>query len=87
MKTKKLLALVLAFALVAAIAVPSYAVGREIRIKTADDLRKLSAKCRLDTYSQDLTVFLDNDISLGNEPEPFASFSGCLTGADTPSPA
>lgn len=81
MKTKKFLALVLAFALVAAIAVPSYAVGREIRIKSADELRKLAAKCRLDTYSQDLTVFLDNDISLGNEPfEPFASFSGVFDG-------
>lgn len=81
MKTKKLLALLLALAMVAAIAVPSYAAGREVRIKTEDDLRKLAARCRLDTYSQGLTVYLDNDLSLGNEPfEPFATFSGTFDG-------
>lgn len=81
MKLKRLFAFVLALVLTAAIAVPSYAAGREVRIKSEDDLRKLAAKCRLDTYSENLTVYLDNDISLGNELfEPFATFSGVFDG-------
>lgn len=81
MTFKKALALVAAVCLLAAVAVPAYADGRTVHIKTAEDLRELSRKCRLDTYSEKLTVVLDNDIDLSGEPfEPIATFSGSFEG-------
>lgn len=81
MKIKRSAALLLAMLLIVAIAVPVYADGRIIHIKTGEELRELAVKCRLDTYSEDLTVVLDNDIDLGDAPfDPFATFSGTFDG-------
>lgn len=81
MKIKRSIAWLLSLFLIAAIAVPVYAEGRIIHIKTGEDLRDLAVKCRLDTYSEDLTVVLDNDVDLGDAPfDPFATFSGTFDG-------
>lgn len=84
MKNKRLFAVILALVLIAALLIPCvYAEGRVIRISTADNLRSLVQKCRLDSYSNGIVVVLDADIDLQNEPfEPFGSFGGTFLGND-----
>lgn len=82
MKNKRLPALILAVLLAAALVVPCvYAEGRIVHIGTADSLRSLAQKCRLDSYSRGITVVLDADIDLANEPfEPIGTFGGTFIG-------
>lgn len=52
-------------------------------IKTADDFTKLSAKCKNEKYSKDLSVFLTADIDLrGSNFKPLPYFSGTFDGRD-----
>lgn len=54
-----------------------------IHIQTQEDLRKLAENCRLDSWSQGKTVFLDNDIELdGDSSEflPIPTFGGTFEG-------
>lgn len=81
MKFRRIFVFLLALVLTASFTVPGFAEERTVHVSTADELRELIAKCRLDTYSEGLTVLLDCDIDLKNEPiEPFAAFSGCFDG-------
>lgn len=81
---KRLLALVLCLALFgllcapAALALPQ---GQTRHIASVEDLKRLAADCRLDSYSRDLTVILDGDLDLsGAAIEPIPSFSGSFDG-------
>ena len=83
MKRKRISALLLTILLIAAIAAPVYAEGRVLHISSVEGLKSLVAKCRLDTYSKGITVVLDTDLDLKNEPfEPFAAFCGTFIGND-----
>ena len=54
---------------------------KTVHITCAEDLKKLANSCILDSYSQGLTVVLDNDVSLSNEPfSPIPIFSGKFDG-------
>ena len=60
---------------------PVHAYGRQIEISSAKDLISLAEKCKLDSYSIDLTVILKNDIDLKNSDfEYIPYFSGTLDG-------
>ncbi len=60
---------------------PVSAVGRHTEISSAKDLISLAEKCRLDSYSINLTVTLKNDIDLKNsEFEYIPYFSGTFDG-------
>ena len=53
----------------------------EIHIYSADDLVQLSKSCKLDTYSQGKTVYLDNDVDLsGSDFVPIPTFGGMFEG-------
>ena len=82
MRKKRALALVLILAMALGIMIPTvYADDKVVHIANAQDLEKLAKKCRLDTYSENLTVILDNDIDLGGaEFVPIPSFSGTFSG-------
>ena len=55
--------------------------GRTLRIRNARQLRDLSDECILDSYSKDLTVYLEADIDLeGQAFYPIPSFSGVFDG-------
>lgn len=61
--------------------IPVYAAGRQTEISSAKDLISLAEKCRLDSYSLNLTVTLKNDIDLKNsEFEYIPYFSGTFDG-------
>ena len=65
MKGKRSLACLLAVLLLAALAVPTvFAEGSTVHIADAGDLKHLAKNCTLDTWSEGLTVILDNDIDL-----------------------
>ena len=60
---------------------PVSALGAHIEISSAKDLILLAEKCRLDSYSLNLTVTFKNDIDLKNsEFEYIPYFSGTLDG-------
>ena len=82
MKTKRILACILTVLMLAALIVPTvFADDRTVHIANADDLKKLAKKCQLDTYSQGLTVILDNDIDLQGEAlTPIPIFRGSFEG-------
>lgn len=79
---KRCISILLAAAMLAALALPAFAAGsRTIHISTAEELQELAQKCRLDTFSQELTVILDADIDLGGKPfDPFPTFGGTFEG-------
>ena len=85
-RVKKLLALVLALGLLASFTAAAFADEEEtgedtIYLSTAEDLVELSANCTFDTWSEGLTVELQNDISLeGVAFTPIASFGGTFHG-------
>ena len=55
--------------------------SREVHIQNAEDLLELAENCSLDTWSDGLTVILDNDISLsGVDFEPIPIFNGSFDG-------
>ena len=60
---------------------PVSAAGSQMEIGSAKDLLALAEQCRLDSYSQDLTVILVNDIDLKNSGfESIPYFSGTFDG-------
>ncbi len=55
--------------------------SNELTIKTADEFLEFAENCRLDSYSQNLTVVLAADIDLsGIDLEPIPTFSGVFDG-------
>lgn len=81
---QRILALALTLGLLLSLAATAFAVEADeetISISTAEELVEFSANCRLDTWSENLTVELENDISLeGVAFTPIASFSGTFHG-------
>lgn len=82
MKGKRSLACLLAVLLLAALAVPTvFAESSTVHIADAGDLKQLAKNCTLDTWSEGLTVILDNDIDLEGEPlPPIPIFRGSFQG-------
>lgn len=57
--------------------------SRTIHIQTQEDLKELAENCRLDTWSQDKTVILDNNLTLSktaNSFLPIPTFGGTFEG-------
>ena len=78
---RRLLALVLVVALCLLCGAAAQPNAREIHIYSADDLVQLSKSCKLDTYSQGKTVYLDNDVDLsGSDFVPIPTFGGTFEG-------
>lgn len=67
-KIKRFGSLVLIFCLLTALMVPVCAEGEEpekaIHIRTEEGFLQFAEKCRLDSYSRDLTVYLETDLDL-----------------------
>ena len=86
MKGKRVFALLICLLLLAAMAQPAALASeaqpkRTIHIKSTEDLQKLSADCRLDSYSLDLRVILDADLDLSEEEfYPIPTFGGIFEG-------
>ena len=84
-KSRKLLPLLICLILSASLSPAAFADEEKetvtIHISTEDDLTELAYKCSLDTYSENLTVILDNDIDLkGVKFSPIPTFSGKFEG-------
>ena len=78
---RRLLALVLVAALCLLCGAAARPNATEIHIYSADDLVQLSKSCKLDTYSQGKTVYLDNDVDLsGSDFVPIPTFGGMFEG-------
>lgn len=73
-----LLSLTLLFGLCAPLAMADEA-SNVIRIRTKEDWTQLAQNCRLDTWSQDKTVILENDIDLTGCPS-IPTFGGSFDG-------
>ena len=81
---RRLLALVLVAALCLLCGAAAQPNATEIHIYSADDLVQLSKSCKLDTYSQGKTVYLDNDVDLsGSDFVPIPTFGGMFEGRAT----
>ncbi len=89
MKGKRVLALLLCLLLLSLSAAPAALAEepakpneqRVIHIADPEQLRKLAADCRLDSYSRDLLVILDTDLDLGGEEiYPIPTFGGVFDG-------
>lgn len=79
--TKRLVSLLIALGAVLCMALPAQAARRTVLIHDAQQLLAFADNCRLDSYSQELTVFLKNDIDLtGLEFDGIPSFSGTFDG-------
>lgn len=79
---RRLLALVLVAALCLLCGAAAQPNAREIHIYSADDLVQLSKSCKLDTYSQGKTVYLDNDVDLsGSDFVPIPDLRRHVRGA------
>ena len=61
---KTIISLCLCFCLFTSLILPAHGADKELHITTADELIEFAENCRLDKYSQNLTVYLDNDIDL-----------------------
>ena len=78
---RRLLVLVLVVALCLLCGAAAQPNATEIHIYSADDLVQLSKSCKLDTYSQGKTVYLDNDVDLsGSDFVPIPTFGGMFEG-------
>ena len=83
---RRILSLMLALGLLASFTAAAFADEEEtgedtIYLSTAEELVEFSASCTFDTWSEGLTVELQNDISLeGVAFTPIASFSGTFHG-------
>ena len=75
-------ALLMAVTLLFTLAAPAaLAAESTVTIKTAEDLAELSRNCTLDTWSQEKTVILENDLDLhGIDFTPIPTFSGTFQG-------
>lgn len=86
MRGKRLFALLICLLLLAALVQPAALADetqlkRTVHITSVEDLRKLAADCRLDSYSTDLRVILDTDLDLsGEEFYPIPTFGGIFEG-------
>lgn len=78
----KILCLLLAAALLAALSAPAaLAAGETVHLRTAEDLKDFSQRCTLDSWSQGKTVYLDADIDLtGEDFSPIPTFGGTFQG-------
>ena len=82
---RRLLALVLVAALCLLCGAAAQPNTTEIHIYSADDLVQLSKSCKLDTYSQGKTVYLDNDVDLsGSDFVPIPTSAGWSSRAMRP---
>lgn len=84
---KRMLSLALCFALLLGLALPALAApaspapAAELTISSADEFTVFAQQCRLDSYSRDLTVTLEQDIDLsGTAFVPVPIFSGTFDG-------
>ena len=81
---KKLLSLLLVLSLLLALPMTALAAEEDektVSISTAEDLMALSESCKLDTWSEGVTVELEADVSLeGVAFSPIASFGGTFHG-------
>lgn len=79
---KKIIAIMLAVMLVAALAAPAaVAAGTTVRVREAGDLEQLAKNCQLDSYSTNVTVVLENDIDMGGAAiRPIPIFNGTFEG-------
>lgn len=79
---KRLLCAALALVLPLVPLTPAFAADAdEIHIQTAEDLIELSRNCSLDTWSDGLSVILDNDLSLSDvDYDPIPIFNGRFDG-------
>ena len=81
---KKLLSLLLVLSLLLALPMTALAAEEDektISVSSAEDLLTLSESCKLDTWSEGVTVELEADVSLeGVAFSPIASFSGTFHG-------
>ena len=67
---------------------PGFAAAKEtddstIHIQTQDDLKELAENCRLDTWSQNKTIILDNNLTLDKTADaflPIPTFGGIFKG-------
>ena len=81
-RIQKWSALLMAVTLLFTLAAPAaLAAESTVTIKTAEDLAELSRNCTLDTWSQEKTVILENDLDLhGIDFTPIPTFSGTFQG-------
>ena len=80
---KQIFGLVLCILLLIGIALPVLAQENttQLKISTVDELLTFAQNCRIDTYSQNLIVSLENNIDLGDVPfKPIPIFSGTFDG-------
>lgn len=80
---KRILSITLCFALLIGIAIPVFAeeTTAQLSISTAEEFLAFAENCRLDSYSQNLTVCLEKDIDLsGTAFESVPIFSGSFDG-------
>ena len=78
---RRLLVLVLVVALCLLCGAAAQPNPKEIHIYSADDFVQLSKSCKLDTYSQGKTVYLDSDVDLGGSKfVPIPTFGGTFEG-------
>ena len=81
--THLLLSVLLSLCMIVSLCVPASADDgvRTVSIRTARELLSLARSCRLDSYSEDLTVRLENDIDLSStEFSGIPTFSGSFDG-------
>ena len=81
--TNRLLALLLAWWLVASFVLPvaRAAEGEQVTISTVEDFQKFAQSCSLDTWSQGKTVVLTADLELeGQDFAPIPTFGGTFLG-------
>jgi len=78
---RKSILILICLTLVLSTAVPVLAAQGEVRILSTEDFLAFAENCRLDTYSQNITVVLCCTVDLtGKDFEPIASFSGTFEG-------
>ena len=91
MRIKRMLAILLSLVLLAGIGLPaaaegtieaaeSEAPGSTVHIASVEDFRRLAVNCALDSYSDALTVVLDEDLELGADTVAIPIFKGVFEG-------
>ena len=91
MRIKRMLAILLALTLLAAIGLPAAAegtieaageaaAGSTLHIASVEDFRRLAGFCALDSYSTGMTVVLDQDLDLGADTVAIPIFNGVFDG-------
>ncbi len=65
-KIKTIISFCLSFYIFTNLILPAHGAENELHIKTAAELIEFAEKCRLDNYSKNLKIYLDNDIDLSD---------------------